>query len=99
MTDHDHPQGPGQGPLDRPIRDGGDPIGDDAYPGGSGMPPPTADMDDPIPETGMPGEPELTPTSWPATLTAGPGRRGRRPGCLIASRDRMRYPSAHDDRR
>lgn len=61
MTDHDHPQGPGQGPLDRPVRDGGDPIGDDAYPGGSGMLPPTADMDDPIPETGMPGEPELTP--------------------------------------
>ena len=44
----------------QPPRDPGDPIGDDAYPGGSGMLPPTADMDDPIPETGMPGEPELT---------------------------------------
>jgi hypothetical protein len=49
----------GQGPLDRPGRDGADPIGDNAYPGGPGMMPPTADMDDPIPETGMPGEPEL----------------------------------------
>ncbi len=52
-------EGAGQGPLDRPARDAGDPIGDDAYPGGSGMMPPTADMDDPIPETGMPGEPSL----------------------------------------
>jgi hypothetical protein len=51
-------EAPGEGPLDRPERDAGDPIGDDAYPGGQLMPP-TADMDDPIPETGMPGEPEL----------------------------------------
>ena len=58
MVHRDTPQGPGQGPLDRPERDAGDPIGDDAYPGGQLMPP-TADMDDPIPETGMPGEPEL----------------------------------------
>ena len=58
MINRDNPQGPGQGPLDRPQRDAGDPIGDDAYPGGQMMPP-TADMDDPIPETGMPGEPEL----------------------------------------
>ena len=58
MVHRDNPQGPGQGPLDRPERDAGDPIGDDAYPGGQLMPP-TADMDDPIPETGMPGEPEL----------------------------------------
>lgn len=49
----------GEGPLDRPARDAGAPIGDDAYPGGPGMMPPTADMDDPIPETGMPGEPTL----------------------------------------
>jgi hypothetical protein len=61
MIDRDDPQGPGQGPLDRPERDVRDPIGDDAYPGGSGMMPPTGDMDDPIPETGMPGEPELDP--------------------------------------
>jgi hypothetical protein len=60
MTHHDDPQRPGQGPLDRPERDAGDPIGGDAYPGG-GTIPPTGDMDDPIPETGMPGEPELTP--------------------------------------
>ena len=52
-------QGVSEGPLDGPNRDAGGPIGDDAYPGGSGMMPPTADMDDPIPETGMPGEPEL----------------------------------------
>ena len=55
--DNDNPQGPGQGPLDKPGRGPGDPIGDDAYPGGSGLMPPTGDMDDPIPETGMPGEP------------------------------------------
>ncbi|MCV0403544.1 MAG: hypothetical protein K5924_07505 [Chloroflexi bacterium] len=55
---HQDPQQPGSGPLDRPERDAGDPIGDDAYPGGSGTMPPTGDMDDPIPETGMPGEPE-----------------------------------------
>jgi hypothetical protein len=61
MRDRDDPQGPGQGPLDRPARDAGDPIGGDAYPGGSGMQPPTGDMDDPVPETGMPGEPELEP--------------------------------------
>ena len=60
MIDRDNPQGPGQGPIDEPVRDAGDPIGDDAYPGGSGMMPPTADMDDPIPETGMPGEPEAS---------------------------------------
>lgn len=60
MTNRETPQGPGQGPLDRPERGAGDPIGDDAYPGGQLMPP-TADMDDPIPETGMPGEPELEP--------------------------------------
>ena len=59
MMDHDNPQGPGQGPLDKPGRDADDPIGDNAYPGGSGLMPPTADMDDPIPETGMPGEPTL----------------------------------------
>jgi hypothetical protein len=50
---------PGEGPLDRPERDPDAPIGDDAYPGGSGTLPPTGDMDDPIPETGMPGEPTL----------------------------------------
>lgn len=61
MMNRDNPQGPGQGPLDRPARDAGDPIGDDAYPGGSGMQPPTADMDDPIPEAGMPGEPPAGP--------------------------------------
>lgn len=59
MINRDDPQWPGQGPLDDPGRDAGDPIGDDAYPGGSGMLPPTGDMDDPIPETGMPGEPTL----------------------------------------
>ena len=57
--DRNDPQGPGQGPLDRPERDGGAPIGDNAYPGGGTMTPPTGDMDDPIPETGMSGEPEL----------------------------------------
>ncbi len=41
MIDRDDPQGPGQGPLDRPDRDAGDPIGDDAYPGGGTMTPPT----------------------------------------------------------
>jgi hypothetical protein len=61
MIDRDRPQGPGQGPLDQPTRDAEDPIGDDAYPGGSGILPPTADMDDPIPETGMPGEPSAEP--------------------------------------
>ena len=61
MIDRDNPQGPGQGPLDRSPRDAGDPIGDDAYPGGGGLMPPTADMDDPIPETGMPGEPAAAP--------------------------------------
>ena len=48
---------PGQGPNDRPDRDAGDPIGANAYPGGSGVTPPTGDMDDPVPETGMPGGP------------------------------------------
>ena len=57
MIDRDNPQGPGQGPLDRPDRDSGDPIGDDSYPGGQ-LQPPTADMDDPVPESGMPGEPQ-----------------------------------------
>jgi hypothetical protein len=57
MIDRDNPQGPGQGPLDRPAREPRDPIGDDAYPGGQ-MQPPTADMDDPVPESGMPGEPD-----------------------------------------
>jgi hypothetical protein len=59
-------EGPGEGPLDRPDRDrdAGDPIGDDAYPGGAGMTPPTGDMEDPIPETGMPGEPELGETQF-----------------------------------
>lgn len=57
--DRENPQGAGQGPLDRPERDAGDPIGDSAYPGGGGVLPPTGDLDDPIPETGMPGEPEL----------------------------------------
>ena len=61
MIDRDNPQGPGQGPLDQPGRDAGDPIGDDAYPGGQMMPP-TADQDDPIPEAGMPGEPEAGPS-------------------------------------
>jgi hypothetical protein len=61
MIDRDRPQGPGQGPLDQSPRDAGDPIGDDAYPGGSGMLPPTADMDDPIPETGLAGEPQDEP--------------------------------------
>ena len=56
-------QGAGQGPLDRPERDAGDPIGENAYPGGGGLTPPTADMDDPIPETGMPGEPEHDDTT------------------------------------
>ncbi len=64
MINRDEPRGPGQGPLDRPERDAGDPIGDDAYPGGSGMTPPTGDMDDPIPETGMPGEPKLDPKQY-----------------------------------
>jgi hypothetical protein len=57
-------EGPGEGPLDRPERDAGAPIGDNAYPGGSGLTPPTGDMDDPIPETGMPGEPELEPDQY-----------------------------------
>ena len=61
MMDRDDPRGPGQGPLDRPERGAGDPIGEDAYPGG-GMMPPTADLDDPIPEAGMPGEPEAEPS-------------------------------------
>ena len=57
MIDRERPQGPGEGPLDAPDRESTDPVGDNAYPGGSGMTPPTGDMDDPIPETGMPGEP------------------------------------------
>ena len=71
MTDREMPQGPGQGPLDRPERDAGDPIGDDAYPGGQMMPS-TADMDDPIPETGMPGEPELEPDQLEREEDLGP---------------------------
>jgi len=63
MTHREDPQGPGQGPLDKPERGPSDPIGDNAYPGGGGMTPPTGDMDDPIPETGMPGEPELGETN------------------------------------
>ena len=58
MMDRDNPQGPGQGPLDDPARDAGDPIGDDAYPGGGGMMPPTADMDAPSPVPGRPGAPD-----------------------------------------
>jgi hypothetical protein len=61
MNLDDDRESPGHGPLDRPEREVKDPIGDDAYPGGSGMMPPTGDMEDPIPETGMPGEPELEP--------------------------------------
>jgi len=73
MINRDNPQGPGQGPLDRPDRDAGDPIGDDAYPGGQMMPP-TADMDDPIPETGMPGEPELESGQLDREEELDPGR-------------------------
>ncbi|MEO6579177.1 MAG: hypothetical protein ABIO99_09815 [Candidatus Limnocylindria bacterium] len=65
MTDSANPQGPGSGPLDKPERHAGDPIGGDAYPGGGGLTPPTGDMDDPIPETGMPGEPEAIPAADP----------------------------------
>jgi hypothetical protein len=72
MIDRDNPQGPGQGPLDKPARDAGDPIGDDAYPGGSGMLPPTADMDDPVPETGLPGEPEAQPDQLEREEDLGP---------------------------
>jgi hypothetical protein len=72
MINRDNPQGPGQGPLDRPSRDAGDPIGDNAYPGGSGMLPPTADMDDPIPETGMPGEPRAEPDQLEEEEERGP---------------------------
>ena len=71
MIDRDDPQGPGQGPLDRPGRDAGDPIGDDAYPGG-GMQPPTADMDDPIPESGMPGEAPSEPDQLDREEELGP---------------------------
>ncbi|MGH2444418.1 MAG: hypothetical protein ACRDGD_00035 [Candidatus Limnocylindria bacterium] len=56
-TDREHHLRPREGPYDRPERDADDPIGDDAYPGGSGTLPPTGDMDDPVPETGMPGGP------------------------------------------
>ena len=59
MNQRETHEQPGEGPLDRPERGAGDPIGGDAYPGGGTMTPPTGDMDDPIPETGMPGEPEL----------------------------------------
>jgi hypothetical protein len=72
MRDRDDPQGPGQGPLDRPARGADDPIGGDAYPGGSGLQPPTGDMDDPVPETGMPGEPELEPDELEREEDLGP---------------------------
>lgn len=78
MINRDNPQGPGQGPLDRPAREAGDPIGDDAYPGGSGMLPPTADMDDPIPETGMPGEPRAEPDQLEQEEELGPEDEPRR---------------------
>lgn len=39
MNDRDRPQGPGQGPLDQPHRDAGDPIGDTALPGDITLPP------------------------------------------------------------
>ena len=71
MIDRDNPQGPGQGPLDRPDRDSGDPIGDDPYPGGQ-LQPPTADMDDPVPESGMPGEPEAEPEQLEREEDLGP---------------------------
>jgi len=71
MIDHDNPQGPGQGPLDQPEREGGDPIGDDAYPGGQ-LQPPTADVDDPIPQTGMPGEPRAEPDQLEREEDLGP---------------------------
>lgn len=58
MINRDQQQGPGEGPLDAPEPASADPIGGDAYPGGSGMNPPTGDMENPIPESGMPGEPE-----------------------------------------
>ena len=78
MTNRDDPQGPGQGPLDEPPRDAGDPIGDDAYPGGLGGLPPTADMDDPVPETGMPGGPEREPDQLDREEEYGPEDRPRR---------------------
>lgn len=72
MINRDNPQGPGQGPLDQPGRDAGDPIGDDAYPGGAGLQPPTGDMDDPVPETGMPGGPDLEPDQLEREEELGP---------------------------
>ena len=72
MINRDAERGPGQGPLDEPEREAGDPIGDTAYPGGSGMTPPTGDLDDPIPETGMPGEPELEPGQFERQEGIGP---------------------------
>lgn len=72
MINRDAPQGPGQGPLDKPHRDAIDPIGDDAYPGGSGMMPPTADMDDPVPTTGMPGVPRAEPDQLEREEDLGP---------------------------
>jgi hypothetical protein len=72
MINRDAQRGPGQGPLDEPERGPGDPIGDNAYPGGSGMTPPTGDMDDPIPETGMPGEPEAEPGQYERQEGIGP---------------------------
>jgi hypothetical protein len=56
-TDPRPPEPRREPPPDHPPREGRDPIGGTAYPGG-GMLPPTGDMDDPIPETGMPGEPK-----------------------------------------
>ena len=72
MFERGDSEAPGQGPLDRPEREAGDPIGDNAYPGGSGMTPPTGDMADQIPETGMPGEPELESGQYEREEGVGP---------------------------
>lgn len=64
---HERDTQPGEGPLDKPDRDLGDPIGDDAYGGGSGLLPPTGDMDDPPPSTGVPGTPEDETEGEPPT--------------------------------
>lgn len=76
MNEPTDSEAPGRGPLDRPERGAGDPIGDNAYPGG-GMTPPTGDMDDPIPETGMPGEPELEPDGYERDEGIGPEQDAR----------------------
>ena len=78
MNGRENSEAPRQGPLDQPERDAGDPIGGNAYPGGSGMTPPTGDMDDPIPETGMPGEPEQEPDQLVREEGIGP-EDGERP--------------------